>query len=154
MIDFLTSFFKRFFDELTMPVAKLARNILSQENLGKLKELKVPGSLKVRSKKPFKFSTNVETHVKLSHKDVYMKLISGQWKISPPEASKTSTCWKNGIHLIVEQPQGESNYCLTGWFIHHAWDANDVYCGWLSKQQGPKVRTSDMTNHFKGEFII
>ena len=79
-------------------------------------------------------------------------LIDGQWLIASPEESKmngtrVAQCWKNSVYLIVEKK--EDFFEFTGWLIHHATDGNGTYCGWLSKQKGPKIRTSDLGNHFK-----
>ena len=135
-----------------MPVSKRAKNFLLQtEQLNKLKALEIPENLKVPSPQTSPFSSNVEVHMKYNEKTVYKKLIDGEWFIATPEAAKmkgnrVAECWKNSVRLIVEKK--EDNFEFTGWLIHHATDDNGTYCGWLSKQKGPKIRTSDLGNHF------
>ena len=77
-------------------------------------------------------------------KEVYSKIISGDFLLAPPEKKKKALCWVSGVVLVLEKVDEEMFYA--GWCLHHAKDSDDVYCGWLYCTK--KRASCDINRHF------
>ena len=139
-----------------MGKAKTAKSfLLKKGQYDKLKDLEYSEELRKPSQDSFPMSSNVESNGKLKWLDVYIKILEGDWKLAPPEKTKTKAgkssarCWKQGgVSLVLEKGPDEKYYD-SGFVIHHQKGIGGNYCGWLQFQKACSRRTSDISKHVK-----
>ena len=88
-----------------MSKTKRARDFLSPTEAKALSDVVIHNDLKKRKSKAYPYG--VTDHKSLSKKDVYTKVMDGDWYLCPPEKAKSGDYWSNDFMLILEKVGGE-----------------------------------------------
>ena len=134
-----------------------ASELLKADQVEILRKIRAPDETKHPANESYQFCSKVEEYFKLDKKNVYKKIIDGNFVISPPEVTKTkqgTPCWQHGFQLVLEEQKEEGNastgeYKYTGYLLHHAENDKHEYCGWLYRKRSSGARTNDLTKHLK-----
>ena len=97
---------------------RVAAAHLRGERYKSLVNMEIIDDLATGRKYNFPVSSNLEANGKLPAREVYLKILEGEFFISPPEKTKTSRatvskCWIRGMKLVVEKDT-EGTYTFTG----------------------------------------
>ena len=91
-----------------MVLSKRAISYLPPTVLRKLQNYTYFPQLKISAKHPYALSDSSKEHSKLAWKEVYARIINGDFFITKPERSKiggkkSALCWKRGVEIVVER---------------------------------------------------
>ena len=75
-----------------------------------LQDIAIIKDLEKPAESAYSKSPEQEAHGKLTPKDVYSKIVDGEFFISDPELTKTtrasvSQCWRRGMKLVLERTE-------------------------------------------------
>ena len=94
-----------------------ALNVLNREQLQKMKALQCHEKYRVRTRYPMKLAEDAKT--KLTHKQVYEKLLDAEWFLAEASTSKTSEQFPQMKMIIKPHPTEENQSVRSGWKLHH-----------------------------------